>query len=545
MNRFFLLCLLTSLPLFAFSNTITLDWLNEKPRSYAKNFYIWQFLQQDITPNEAALALEQARNVNEILFFAYAKKIKNDETYAIMQCMQAKASELVATNSDCIAAGLSVNKATLLTYQEKLLAISKLKEKYPFQTEILKVLNAPLPFTKLTASPKEVFFKTFNQCGNSFRENYFNYKLPQSTLDKLLGDAAINRTIVLIVTNPKLNALQESLLENFQSQNLTNNGLFYLGINALIHDKNELALNYFNRAYDQSYLRSDKDKMLFWKYQLTQDKQLLEELSNSSNINIYSLFALEALNKKPNNIIYDIKLEKNKEKNSYNIADPFSWIPIFKELKTVDETQLKSYEKKFNNKDTLPYLAFIYEKYYQFQRNYFITPYEEYIIDYDLDKQALIYAIAKQETHFIPSSISPSYAMGMMQIMPFLSKHIAKELKEEKYDINEMLNIKQNLKFANYQLNYLKKELKHPLFIAYAYNGGIGFSKKMLGSGLFSNMKKRYEPYLSMELVSVDESRHYGKQVLANYYIYKNHLDKKHPLRFSSLVESLQNPYQK
>jgi soluble lytic murein transglycosylase len=79
-----------------------------------------------------------------------------------------------------------------------------------------------------------------------------------------------------------------------------------------------------------------------------------------------------------------------------------------------------------------------------------------------------------------------------MQIMPFLSKAIAKEL-QEPYDIDKQLEAKTNIRYAHHHLNFLEKRLKHPLFIAYAYNGGIGFTKRVLKSGLFKSGE--YEPF--------------------------------------------------
>ena len=78
-------------------------------------------------------------------------------------------------------------------------------------------------------------------------------------------------------------------------------------------------------------------------------------------------------------------------------------------------------------------------------------------------------------------------------------------------------------KFANHHLDYLEKYLSNPVFIAYAYNGGIGFTKRMLQKGdLFNknSVYKKYEPFLSMELVPYAESRNYAKKVLSNYIIY-------------------------
>ena len=76
-----------------------------------------------------------------------------------------------------------------------------------------------------------------------------------------------------------------------------------------------------------------------------------------------------------------------------------------------------------------------------------------------------------------------------------------------------------NIKYALKHLKWMKKSLYHPLFIAYAYNGGMGFFKKHLKTGAFT--KGKYEPFLSMELMSNKESREYGKKVLSNYVMYK------------------------
>ena len=145
-------------------------------------------------------------------------------------------------------------------------------------------------------------------------------------------------------------------------------------------------------------------------------------------------------------------------------------------------------------------------------------------------KKALIYAIARQESRFIPSSISHSFALGSMQIMPFLAKAIAKEKKIKNFDLDMMFDEKTNLDFAITHLNFLEKKLKHPLLIAYAYNGGIGFLKrKVIDRKIFS--KKRFQPFLAMEMIPYSESRRYGKKVLANYIVYSKILGFKTSLK--------------
>lgn len=210
---------------------------------------------------------------------------------------------------------------------------------------------------------------------------------------------------------------------------------------------------------------------------------------------------------------------------------------MLNQTKKMKQNDWEKYTNKFNFQTTMGHKAFIDERYYRYKKSYFITPYYDLISKYPLDTQALIYAIARQESRFIPSSISPAYAMGIMQIMPFLSRALAKQL-HEPYDIDMQLDPYTNIRYAREHLKYLQRNLKHPLFIAYGYNGGIGFTKKTIKKGLF-NKKNLYEPYLSMELIPYDETKKYGKKVLANYMIYQNHLNKSGKLSYSEVISSI------
>jgi soluble lytic murein transglycosylase len=147
-----------------------------------------------------------------------------------------------------------------------------------------------------------------------------------------------------------------------------------------------------------------------------------------------------------------------------------------------------------------------------------------------------MYAIARQESRFIPSSISSVYALGIMQIMPFLGKELATR-SNEKFNVFNLLDVNTNLKYAKLHIDSLKSRLKHPLYIAYAYNAGEGFvNKQIFSKKLFT--KGSFEPFLSMELIPYKESRKYANKVLANYYIYYNYLNKDNPITLSTLVQN-------
>ncbi len=124
----------------------------------------------------------------------------------------------------------------------------------------------------------------------------------------------------------------------------------------------------------------------------------------------------------------------------------------------------------------------------------------------------------RQESHFIPAAISTSYAIGSMQFMPFLIEHMDKE-RGKNPNAWAQFNPENQMVYAKAHLKWLQARLAHPLYIAYAYNGGIGFTKRMLEGEIFK--KGPHEPFISLERVPIQEPREYGKIVLANYAIYR------------------------
>lgn len=527
--------LLIVLPLILSSNDITLMWLESKPRSIAKDFYIWRFLDQDITSDEAIKALGGAKYVNDRIFSRYAKKIGHDETYAVYQCMKAKPKSLISQSADCIEVGLSTYKATKLEQYELENVIEKLEGRYPKKESVLNILKGTIPFTKLISSKAETFFDTFNQCGSKYRQDYFNHTLPKSTLKRLGRHKEFTQTIKLIVTNAKLDNLQKSLFD-VNDTGLDHHGSFFLAINAIRHNKKKEAMRYLDSAFEKAYYQFDKDKVIFWKYQLTFELEYLKQLQQSWDINIYSIYACNEVGKEQQNIIFTLPKDNNSN-NIYDSQDPFEWLKVLKDTKKMDEEKLHKYEKIFASNENIGHLDFVKERFYNYKKSFYPLPYRNILKDLDINRQALIYAIARQESRFIPTSISTAYAMGLMQIMPFLSKAIAKEL-QEIYNIDDQFDPDINLKYANHHLNFLQKRLVHPLFIAYGYNGGIGFATRTIKNNSLFSTGHMYEPFLSMELIPYDETRKYGKKVLANYYIYQNYLNTEEKISFATLLQT-------
>jgi soluble lytic murein transglycosylase len=528
--------LLLLLPLLLAAQ-ITLPQLREMPTSYAKDFYIWRFLDQNISDKEADAAFYQLRNVTWKIIRRYAKKTRKPGFEMADRCHRLKASQLPAETPECSEIAVTPYKFSQLDTKQRFLLMKQLSN-YPETLKWMDVMVSPFPWNELVKNDEETFFTLFNRCGGTFRADHFDHPLPPHLIERLASQKNhkndFAQTIKLIVTDNRLKKLQNSLL-GIDSRPLGHQSAFFLAMNALRHGREALAKIYLSDAYKKAWYRFDKDKVLFWHAMIDGQKKWLEPLAQSFDLNIYTLYAREKLHRRWPRIVTP---QFEKRRCDYNISDPFAWLATLDRIKREDRNGLIDDAKRFMCSQTEGHYAFIMERASKYRTHYFPMPYEKAYDGLSVDDKAMILAIARQESRFIPSSISPSYALGMLQIMPFLVEALAKQ-RHETLDLDAMLTPSANIAYARAHLKYLKKYLSHPLFIAYAYNGGIGFTKRLLTKrGMFS--KGRYEPWLSMELVHYDESRRYGKKVLANYIVYKKILGE--PIGAASAVEAITVP---
>ena len=534
MRRFALFALapLFAAGLFA-SEPITLKRLEAMPRSYAKDFYIWRYFDQNITPAQADAAFYQIRSVNWKLIRRYARKTKMPGFAMADRCHRLGPDALPAESAECSAVALTPYKFARLSAKRRFELMRQLQN-YPELLRWMDVMADDAPFFQLIKADDDTFFEVFNRCGRDWRAKHLNHPLPPRLLDRLRKDRRFAQSVKTIVTDPKLEELQRSLL-GVDPEGLSHTTIFFLAMNALRLDHPELAKYYLGRAYKRAWYRFDRDKVLFWLYRIGGEKRYLEALLGSFDLNIYTLYAREKLKAPWPEIVTP---QFRRKGCGYDISDPFAWLRTLSAVKGKDDGFLKRYARRFECRETLGHYAFLMERATHWRKHYFPIPYPESLEGLNAENKALVLALARQESRFIPSSISPSYALGMMQIMPFLVKALAKE-RGEAFDLDAMFDPDVNVAYARTHLKFLERSLWHPLFVAYAYNGGIGFTKRMLLTrGLFE--KGEYEPWLSMELVHYDESRRYGKKVLANYIVYRKLLGD--PIGVESLVERTVSP---
>jgi len=544
-----IILILTSLGL---TRVITLEEINKYPTSIVKDFYIWQFLKQETTTKEEAeKAFAQISKPTKKLKRAFRER-GGVEQLSVPDCKIYSIDEILKNNSikySCVKDNLTPKRLALLDGSQLAKIIDKFKKR---EDRYVSLMAMAIYYSQniektLYANP-EIYLDIFLKGSTELRESSkFNKELKLSFLKKLVK---YNKKFEKFVANvmaygEKYKPIKKALLKLKPSQDMTTKTLSYLAFELIKNGQDKKAIPFFQLAKSKGWYQIERDRATFWLYLLTKDNKYLKTLLNSWDINIYTIYAREEL-KKP---IAPNTIHKDKLYNydplfipSANPSNPFDWIKI--------QNAIVQYQKENNSKERLFDFAnlfkterhigiyfYILERAYKFRKQSYPTPYKKYLKDLPIEYQALIYSLARQESKFIPSVISTSYALGMMQIMPFLVKDIAKR-KGEEIELEEMFNPLKNLEYAIFHINSLKKEFISPLFIAYAYNGGRGFTRRMLQAGKFS--KGKYEPFLSIETLSYGETRKYGKKVLANYVVYRQILGKH--ITLHQLLDELTSP---
>jgi len=139
--------------------------------------------------------------------------------------------------------------------------------------------------------------------------------------------------------------------------------------------------------------------------------------------------------------------------------------------------------------------------------------------------RALVLALIRQESSFMPEARSGAGAKGLMQLMPNTAYHVTKD-RRLKRDSSVLYNVDYNMEVGQQYLSYLmgKPFVSDNLFyLAAAYNAGPG--------NLFKWQKKvkyKNDPLLFIEVLPARETRIYIERVLANFWAYNLRFGKAH-----------------
>ena len=175
-----------------------------------------------------------------------------------------------------------------------------------------------------------------------------------------------------------------------------------------------------------------------------------------------------------------------------------------------------SYEKRFYNKYNYPIIA---------------TPKE--INNKIMPKSEVILAIIRQESEFDKSANSWAGARGMMQLMKYTAKIVAKQAKLP-YSISGLTRDPEyNIKLGSYYFNSLIEDYNgvYPFAIA-AYNAGPNRVKTW--RRVNGDPSKGQLSYINwIEQIRFEETRNYVQRVLENINVYKYILNKE-PVKIDS-----------
>ncbi|WP_232006864.1 lytic transglycosylase domain-containing protein [Helicobacter cholecystus] len=527
------------------ASDITLEFIQTKPRGIARDFYIWRFLQDPKTSlQEAIVAYDLVYKKNPKIEKLIAQKGYIHELPKEVGCKQMDFKKLQESDGECIAFGLKLSNIPSLPISQTQAMIQKLQEVDPIIAQEVKILTLkdPLPAILATQNAK-IFSEIFYGLNLAQRQAIFNHNIPANELAIIANqnDPNFNKMLQYVLLSHQFNEFKKSILQA-PIQKVEDKILLLIGIAQAQANHLQKAQEYFSLILETSKNQLFRDKALFWQYLISQDKNYLQTLAQSPIVNLYSIYAAQTLKVKP---AYTIISKLDDLKNvppSFDITNPFEWqilrdslikIPTGDELKPI-------LDQKLAHPQSSPHYAYMLNRIKKYKGNYFLMPYDSLLNWKSNHQKALTYAIAKQESNLLPALISSSYALGMMQIMPFNLEPFAKAMGKKDANLDDLFHPQNALEYGRFYLAELENEFKHPLFVAYAYNGGPGFWRRTLEKKTLFIKNRKYEPWLSLELIPYEESKNYGQIVLANYIIYQQILGKEINLQ-SFLNQTLVN----
>ncbi len=182
--------------------------------------------------------------------------------------------------------------------------------------------------------------------------------------------------------------------------------------------------------------------------------------------------------------------------------------------------KMASYEKRFHNDFNYPIIS---------------TP--KIINGRKIPESAFILSIIRQESEFDLSAHSHAGAKGLMQLMPYTAKLVAKQAKLPYSKSRLTRDPEYNINLGSHYIAglILEYEGAYPFAIA-AYNAGpkrVRYWKK-----INKNPQKKQINYVDwIELIKFKETRNYVQRVLENYNVYRYILEKK-PMKMKNFFKN-------
>ena len=186
----------------------------------------------------------------------------------------------------------------------------------------------------------------------------------------------------------------------------------------------------------------------------------------------------------------------------------------------IQVSKIASYQKRFHNKYNYPIIS---------------TP--KMINKRKIPEAAFILSIIRQESEFDTSANSSAGAKGLMQLMTYTAKTVAKQAKMTYSKSRLTKDPEYNINLGSYYIAGLILEYDgaYPFAIA-AYNAGpkrVKYWKK-----INKDPQKGQIDYVDwIELIKFKETRNYVQRVLENYNVYRYILEQK-PIKLKNFFKS-------
>ena len=248
-----------------------------------------------------------------------------------------------------------------------------------------------------------------------------------------------------------------------------------------------------NEKYKKYFYEKDLVKIVFLLDELNKDKYAKDILKHLAKENIENGSEILAAELSTNISRYDFAIQIAKQ---------------------------ASYEKRFHNDFNYPIIS---------------TP--KFINGRKIPESALILSIIRQESEFDMEANSSAGARGLMQLMTYTAKLVAKQAKLPYSKSRLTSDPEYNINLGSHYIAglILEYEGSYPFAIA-AYNAGpkrVRYWKK-----INKNPQKKQIDYVDwVELIKFKETRNYVQRVLENYNVYRYILAKK-PVKMKNFFKN-------
>ncbi len=296
----------------------------------------------------------------------------------------------------------------------------------------------------------------------------------------------------------------------------TSRGAYWLAKTYQKLNKQDLATEWFEKAakflttyYGQlAFMELDSNKT----FALSKDKEVLKDYRESffKKELVKTIYLLDELNedKYTKHILRHLANDDIDSGSEILAAELATNIDRFDFA--IQIAKIASYEKRFHNKFNYPIIS---------------TP--NFINGRKIPETAFILSIIRQESEFDLSANSHAGAKGLMQLMPYTAKLVAKQANLPYSKSRLTKDSEYNINLGSHYIAGLILEYDgvYPFAIA-AYNAGpkrVRYWKK-----INKNPQKNQISYVDwIELIKFKETRNYVQRVLENYNVYRYILEQK------------------